>query len=445
MIFLKKDVKNYATFKKRVILTHYLTNDDFMKKFFTLCLLAVTSATMAQSPTIDGVYSPTEGWGAAKGTGTQVGASNGWQSTDARAMYVTYDANYVYFGAQCKASSWMQFIFAVNTQSGGNGTDPWGRTITYAQTNLPDYLFRGDIAGSNYAQFQKWNGTGWDRWNGTGYAGADVDANAAGTEVKGTFNASEEGFIELRVPRAAITGTPTIADVQFIITGNTGGASSGHGIFDAIPNANNVTAWTSPGNASTATSYVEGIAISASTLPTNLATFNGALKSNTVALTWSTTNELNAKGFDVEKLEGSTWRNIGFVAAANNVNGSSYTFNDVNIAASNVYRIKSVSKSGEVKFSQVIAVNGRAATATIQVFPTIVKGNNINIRTTELVEGKATVRVYDFGGRVVTQANLNVAKGDFTQAISLPGLQPGMYLVEVKTATKATTVKVIVD
>ncbi|MFN4008182.1 MAG: T9SS type A sorting domain-containing protein [Chitinophagaceae bacterium] len=416
-----------------------------MKKIFTLCLLAVTSAIMAQSPTIDGVYSTSEGWGAAKGTGTQVGASNGWQGTDAMALYVTYDANYVYFGAQCKAASWMQFIFAVNTQSGGNGTDPWERTITYAQTNLPDYLFRGDIAGTNYAQFQKWNGTSWDRWNGTGYAGADVNANQAGTEVKGTFNANNEGFIELRVPRAAITGTPTVADVQFIITGNNGGTANGHGIFDAIPDANNVTSWTSPGNASTATSYVEGIAISSLTLPINLTAFRGALKSNTIALEWNTTNELNAKGFEIEKLDGNSWRNVGFVAALNNANGSAYTFIDANVAASNVYRIKSVGKSGEYKFSQVIAINGRAATATIQVFPTIVKGNNINIRTTELVEGKANVRVYDFAGRVVTQANLNVAKGDFTQALSLPSLQPGMYFIEVKTATKATTVKVIVD
>lgn len=412
-----------------------------MKKIFTILTLVVATASFAQSPVINGVYSPTEGWGPIRGTGTQVGASNGWSGTDAIALYTTTDANYYYFGAQCKASSWMQFMFVVNSKAGGDSIDPWGRTVKYKHTNLPDYIFRGDIAGTNYAQFQGWTGTAWHRWDPatSSYAAPDVNANASGTEVKGTFNSNDSGFIEIRVPKAAISGSPSVLDVQFIIGGNSGGEANGHGIFDAIPNQTNGTSWSAPGNATIANAYVTSIP-----LPISLKSFNGTLRNGAVALQWSTSNDLNINGFEVEKQEGSNWRNLGFVAALNNVSGGIYSFNDNNIGAVNVYRIKSISKQGEAKYSQIIAINGRIITTT-QVFPTIIKGGNINIRTNELVDGKANVRVLDVAGKVVKQASINISKGDVTQTFALPSLNAGLYLVEVKTASSNTIVKILVD
>jgi hypothetical protein len=412
-----------------------------MKKIFTILSLVVATASFAQSPVINGIYSPTEGWGPVRGTGTQAGASNGWSGTDAIALYTTNDASYYYFGAQCKAASWMQFMFVVNTKLGGDSIDPWGRTVKYKHTNLPDYIFRGDIAGSNYAQFQGWNGTVWQRWDpGTSaYQAADINANASGLEVKGIFNSNDSGFIEIRVPKAAISGTPSVLDVQFIIGGNSGGTANGHGIFDAIPNQTNATSWSDPGNATIANAYITSIP-----LPISLKNFNGTLKNGAVALQWTTSNDLNANGFEVEKQEGSSWKNLGFVSALNNANGSTYTFNDVNLATTNVYRIKTISKLGDFKYSQIVVINGRTATAT-QVFPTLIKGGNINIRTNELVDGKANVRVLDIAGKIVKQASLNVTKGDVTQAFALPSLQSGMYMVEVKTASNTTNVKIMVN
>ncbi|MFY8127310.1 MAG: T9SS type A sorting domain-containing protein [Chitinophagaceae bacterium] len=397
-----------------------------MKKIFTLCFVVFAALANAQTPIIDGVFSPSEGWGPVRGTGTQVGASNGWAGSDAMELYVTFKADTVFFGAKCKASSWMQFIFAVNNKAGGSSTDPWGRQITYNQTNKPDFLFRGDIAGTNYAQYQSWDGTAWQ--------GTATNVNAGGKEVKGTFNSNDSGFIEIRVPRSLI-GSTTPGDVQFIIGGNDGS----HGIFDAIPNETNGTSWSAPGNATIATSYITNIA-----LPITLSNFSGALRNNAIALEWSTSNELNANGFEIEKQIGNTWKSVGFVAALNNARGGNYTFNDVNIAAVNVYRIKSVTRTGEYKFSQVIAINNRTTTTT-QVFPTLIKGGNINIRTNELVDGKANVRVLDVAGKVVKQASLNITKGDVTQSFALPNLKSGLYVVEVKTASSTTNVKVLVD
>lgn len=397
-----------------------------MKKIFTLFFVGISILANAQTPIIDGVFSPSEGWGPVRGTGTQAGASNGWAGSDAMELYVTFKADTVFFGAKCKASSWMQFIFAVNNKPGGGSTDPWGRQITYSQTNKPDFLLRGDIAGGNYAQYQSWDGTAWQ--------GTAVNVNAGGKEVKGTFNSNDSGFIEIRVPRSLI-GTNTPGDVQFIIGGNDGS----HGIFDAIPNETNGTSWSAPGNATTATTYVTNI-----TLPITLSSFSGSLKNNAVSLQWNTSNELNANGFEIEKKEGNNWKSLGFVSALNNANGSTYTFNDVNLATTNVYRIKTISKLGDFKYSQIVVINGRSITTT-QVYPTLIKGGNINIRTNELVEGKANVRVLDIAGKIVKQTSLNIAKGDVTQTFALPNLQSGMYIVEVKTASNTTNVKIMVN
>ncbi len=376
-----------------------------MKKIFLLCFLASASLAFAQSPTIDGVYSPTEGWGAIRGTGTQVGASNGWFSSDAQELYVTYDATYVYFGAKCKAASWMQFIFVVNTKAGGTNTDPWGRQITYNQTNRPDFLFRGDIAGSNYAQFQSWDGAIW--------TGTSVNVNAAGTEVKGTFDGSDNGFIEIRVPKSLI-GVATVADVQFIIGGNDGS----HGIFDAIPNETNATSWSAPGNATTATSYVSGIA-----LPIELTAFG---VKNTAAgnlLHWATASEINSYTFDMERsLDGENFTPIGTVKAQGKA--ATYVFTDANLpleAGGLYYRLKAMDTDQTFAYSKVVSVQV-GKTKGLKVYPNPVA----NALTVEYTEGGLFQVINLLGQQVLTGKTPSGGRG-----LDVSALPQGTYFLKV--------------
>ncbi|MFY7886104.1 MAG: T9SS type A sorting domain-containing protein, partial [Dolichospermum sp.] len=290
-----------------------------------------------------------------------------------------------------------------------------------------------------YAQFQAWNGTSWDRWNGTAYQAGDVNANPTGTEVKGTFNANDSGFIEVRVPKAAISGSPLTGDVQFIIGGNLSGDANGHGIFDAIPNESNGTSWNAPGNATIATGYINSVP-----LPIKLNTFNGSLSNNKVLLNWQTASEGNLDGFEIEKQENNSWRKLGFVNATNQANGSSYNFSDATVLATNIYRIKSVTLTGNIVYSQVITVRGAKSSGT-QVFPTLISNNNLNIRTIEDKAGKTTVKVVDMLGKIVQQTNLITNAGDVTQSFSLTNLKAGMYFVEVTTPSNKTITKVVVQ
>ena len=69
--------------------------------FLSLCILFALTV-YSGTPVIDGVISGAEGWGAAVGTGDGL---VGWSNANAKKLYVTFDDNYVYFGAECSADS----------------------------------------------------------------------------------------------------------------------------------------------------------------------------------------------------------------------------------------------------------------------------------------------------------------------------------------------------
>ena len=306
-----------------------------MKKIFTILSFFLVGSAFAGTPTINGVYSASEGWGTEVATGN---GTAGWSNANAKKLYVTYDNDYVYFGAECTAENWQQFVFAVNTKPGGGTDDSWGRTITYNHTNKPDFLFRGDIAGGNYAEYHVWDGSA---WTGTG-----TNVNGAGTEVKSTFDGSNNGFLEIRVPRSII-GFGILCDVQFIITGNNGGAAIGHGCFDAIPNETNGTDWNAPGNATTVSNYVTNVS-----MPAALGYFKGDIKNNIANISWLSNVEVNFSHYDVEASANAVnWLKVATVAAKGS--NSAYTANSA-ITKNTWYRLKLVDKDGASTYGNAI-------------------------------------------------------------------------------------------
>lgn len=303
----------------------------FMKKIFTLFTILCSGFVFAGTPVINGVYNPAEGWGTEVATGN---GTAGWADANAKKLFVTYDNNYVYFGAECTAQSWQQFIFAVNTKSGGGNTDSWGRQITYNHTNRPDFLFRGDIAGGNYAEYHVWSGTAW--------TGLGTNINSAGTEVKGVFDGSNNGFIEIRVPRSII-GFGIICDVQFIIGGN----ANDHGCFDAIPNDNNSSGWNPPQSSTTLSNYVTNVS-----MPASLGFFKGDIKNNVANLTWLSTTEVNFSHYELEaSLNAVTWNKVALV----NAKGSNSEYvASAPITKNTWYRLKLVDKDGAYTYGNAI-------------------------------------------------------------------------------------------
>lgn len=401
-----------------------------MKKNFTLLStsLLVSAALMAGTPTMDGNFDGEATWGAPIGVGDGV---EGWSGANARRLYVTMDANFVYFGAACRADGWQQFVFAVNTKTGGNGTDSWGRTITYNHSNLPDFLFRGDIAGSNYAEYHVWNGTAW--------TGLGSNINGAGTEVKGAFNNdTREGFIEIRVPKATL-GDAVAIDVQFIITGNNSDEQQrGHGSFDAIPNDNNTSAWEGNGRFTSLSNYVSNVV-----LPATLGQFAGALQGNIVNLRWSTLTEVNVHGFEIEQsIDTRSWQNVGKVYARNSTNGANYAFTLNKVGASvSYYRLKIVDKDGSFVHSRMVMLRAENA-RELELIGNPVR-NVINIAINQPMAETLQAELIDINGRRISNTVYNHPGGASVLQINTGMAPAGTYMIKVSGSTLQGVMRVV--
>jgi hypothetical protein len=180
-------------------------------------------------------------------------------------------------------------------------------------------------------------------------------------------------------------------------------------------------------------------------LPISLQYFNGVLKNNTVVLSWKTTSEINASGFDVEKLTGGNFTKIGSVTATNNSAGSTYSYTD-NSNATSTYRLKLIDKDGTSKYSSAITVNATdAALNSLKLYPTIINDNTININFNQQGSGKATIKVLSVNGKILQQKTLDINAGTTTLKQQLPSLQKGTYIVNITTNAAQKNFTIVVQ
>jgi hypothetical protein len=158
---------------------------------------------------------------------------------------------------------------------------------------------------------------------------ADFDPGA------GTFNLISVGGSDIFISKLDSSG-------NFVWAKDMGGASDDWGMSIAVDDLRNVyttgsflgTANFDPGpgtfNLTSAGNYdifVEKLSQTAA-LPVTWLNFNGVLRNNETYLNWSTANEFNSKGFEIQKsTDGQTFADIGFVEGVGNssiINNGNY-------------------------------------------------------------------------------------------------------------------------
>jgi hypothetical protein len=141
-----------------------------------------------------------------------------------------------------------------------------------------------------------------------------------------------------------------------------------------------------------------------STTPVELVSFNAAITSNNVSLTWQTATETNNKGFDIEKMSGSTWVKAGFVSGKGTTSETNnYSFTDKVSGSGKIsYRLKQIDFGGKVSYSKVVEVSytGPGAYSLSQNYP-----NPFNPSTTIKFalpfDSNVKLTVYNVTGQVV--------------------------------------------
>ncbi|MGC8741007.1 MAG: hypothetical protein ACP5UB_06070 [Candidatus Sumerlaeaceae bacterium] len=230
-----------------------------MKRFTLVAgILAMTAGVaLAGTPTIDGSFDGESVWGPAIATNSTPGFSDA--GTTATALYVTDDANYVYFGASVTGlGTWMTYGFVIDARAGGtNSQDTWSRQILYAFSSAtgfdePEFDIRGK-ADNEWAERHEWDGSSWQGFGTNIITAGDAAAS------------DSNGFIECRIAKSVLNmRSSKQGRVEFFLTGD----HNEHGLFTSVPYDTPCTAWDNTGNPQSLTNPASSVS-----LPVSLSSF----------------------------------------------------------------------------------------------------------------------------------------------------------------------------
>jgi hypothetical protein len=163
-----------------------------------------------------------------------------------------------------------------------------------------------------------------------------------------------------------------------------------------------------------------------STLPLSLTAFAASFDGTASQLKWTSANEINLKGFSVEKsLNGIDFSEIAFVRGQNSIQQNSYSFNDADVKTGvNYYRLKIINNDGSVKYSNTIVISNKQSLQTT-VFPNPVI-SNITINHAKAFTG-AVLRVFTVDGKLVRTTPVQI--GAVQTTLSASQLLKGNYLL----------------
>jgi hypothetical protein len=185
-----------------------------------------------------------------------------------------------------------------------------------------------------------------------------------------------------------------------------------------------------------------GVAISAIALgsvepplPVILVSFTGRAVENTTLLNWTTTEEINASHFEIQRsVDAKHFEAIGEVHAKGDSKVLvSYDFTDISpFAGANYYRLKQIDRDGTYAFSKTISVRFDA-NVQIKVYPNPVT----DFLHVESNAPLASFEIYNLNGsKLQTNAHLRNEFSDHTSGskngvVDLSGYPRGVYLLKV--------------
>lgn len=237
------------------------------------------------------------------------------------------------------------------------------------------------------------------------------------------------------------------------------GCGSTASFFDLPNNAgsgtvNSANAWTSLNNCGTVTVssldcdlitiQISGPGISnrfvtfypsEAVLGVKLVSFAAEQQNSKVKLNWTTATETNNSFFTIERTtNGTDWNEIKKINGAGNsssvINYEAY--DESPVAGNAYYRLKQTDVDGQSSYSEVQLVKYVAAVNGITLYPVPNAGNTVNISgISDFKNNEMTV--LNAAGNAVYSTTLSKA------SVSLPSLQPGMYVVRLKNKVSGET------
>ena len=176
-------------------------------------------------------------------------------------------------------------------------------------------------------------------------------------------------------------------------------------------------------------------------VPVELTSFTAKVEGNNILLNWSTSSELNNRGFQIEKsFDKKNWFNLGFVegnGTTTNLNYYSFIDNEIN-PIFQFYRLKQIDYDASFKYSGIIEVNSNLNILSFHLFQNYPNPFNsstiIHYQVQE--ESFINISVYDIKGeKVIELVNDKKEKGSYKIELNNNRLPSGVYFIRMITST----------
>ena len=175
----------------------------------------------------------------------------------------------------------------------------------------------------------------------------------------------------------------------------------------------------------------------------------GAMQINDkVQVDWQATGESNVQSYEIEKSkDGKQFTKVGSTVG-NGQNGiNSYSWMDVKpFGSNNFYRIKAISKTGEVKYSGIVKVKIGSNVSSITVYPNPVKNNSLTVRFENENKGTYIVTLFNLLGQSVFTRMIEHEGGSLTKSLQLSkAVSKGNYQLQIIGGEHKMNQKIIID
>lgn len=169
-------------------------------------------------------------------------------------------------------------------------------------------------------------------------------------------------------------------------------------------------------------------------MPVTMKYFNYKVSENNVSLEWATENEINNKGFYIERKSGDgIWSEIGFINGKGNSSAvTEYRFDDLKLASGEyLYRLKQVDFNGTNEYYTLQNTVTIGAPVQFDVSQNYPNPSNPNSKISFKIPGKSyvTLTIYDLTGKEIKKLiNSYLDGGYFTVDMDGSSMASGIYL-----------------
>jgi hypothetical protein len=194
-----------------------------------------------------------------------------------------------------------------------------------------------------------------------------------------------------------------------------------------------------------------GINTQPNPLPVKLLYFTATAVDNSyIKLDWSTSLEIDNKGFDIERsTEGVHFDKIGWVDGnGNSTQNIVYSFNDKTAQANTVYyyRLKQIDFDGDIEYSNIASAifkDGKGFTLA-DLYPNPATNKVVISVATDLAQD-AKIKIFDLLGQPVLVNDVNLVSGSNNFELDLTDFAGGTYTVSIFSGNQYITKKLVVS